>query len=61
MTEPAEINPCPLLDHLAATVEPAAARWVLRELITLADQAPTLTAEQLRFRLLTLGARTAPP
>lgn len=46
------INPRPWLDHLTATVELAAARSVLREIITLADQAPVLADEQLRSRLL---------
>lgn len=48
------------LDHLSGTVDLAAARSVLREIITLGDQAPGLTDEQLRFRLLTLAAHTAP-
>lgn len=43
------------VDHLAATVELAAARSVLREIITLADDAPGLTGEQLRFRLAALA------
>ncbi|MDQ3764252.1 MAG: hypothetical protein M3460_22530 [Actinomycetota bacterium] len=48
------VNPRPFLDLLAATVDLAAARSTLRELIALADQAPELTEQQLRFRLLTL-------
>jgi len=48
-------NPRPFLDLLVATVELAAARSVLRELIRLADQAPGLTEEQVRFRLLALA------
>jgi hypothetical protein len=48
------------LDHLAGTVDLAAARSVLREIITLGDQAPGLTDEQLLFRLFTLAAHTAP-
>ena len=54
------VNPRPWLDHLTATVELAAARSVLRELITLADQAPMLTDEQLRSQLLTLAVRAEP-
>ena len=42
------------LDHLTACVELAAARAALREIITLADQAPMLTGQQLRCRLLAL-------
>jgi hypothetical protein len=47
------------LDHLAAVVELAAARSVLRDVITLADQAPRLTDEQLKFRLVMLAKITA--
>ncbi|MGH3692859.1 MAG: hypothetical protein ACRDRX_02445 [Pseudonocardiaceae bacterium] len=54
------VNPRPWLDHLTATVELAAARSVLRELLRLADQAPVLTEEQLRFRLLALAECGAP-
>src|SRR5262249_5456369 len=50
----------PYLDHLTASVELAAACSVLREVIALADQAPVLTDEQLRFRLLVLAACAAP-
>lgn len=49
------VNPRPFLDLLAATVDLAAPRSVLRELIRLADQVPGLTEEQLRFRLLALA------
>jgi hypothetical protein len=52
------VNPRPFLDHLAAAVELTAARSVLRKIITLADQAPVLTDEQLRFRLLALAECT---
>jgi hypothetical protein len=52
------VNPRPFLDLLVATVELAAARSVFRELIRLADQAPGLTEEQLRFRLLALAECT---
>jgi hypothetical protein len=52
------VNPRPFLDHLTATVELAAARSVLREIITLADQVPMLTDEQLRFRLRALAECT---
>jgi hypothetical protein len=48
------------LDHLAAAVELAAARSVLGKIITLADQVPVLTDEQLRFRLLPLAVCAAP-
>ncbi|MGH3695873.1 MAG: hypothetical protein ACRDRX_18100 [Pseudonocardiaceae bacterium] len=44
------------LEHLAGTVELAAARSVLREIFTLADQSPGLSNEQLRFRLLAVAA-----
>jgi hypothetical protein len=54
------VNPRPFLDHLTATVELTAAHSVLREIIPLADQAPGLTDEQLRFRLLALAACAAP-
>jgi hypothetical protein len=54
------VNPRPYLDHLAATVDLAAARPVLQEIITLADQAPRLTDEQRRFRLRALAACAAP-
>ncbi len=53
------IYPRPLRDQLTA-VELVAARLVLREVIRLADQVPVLTAEQLRFRLLTLAECAAP-
>ncbi|MGH3825276.1 MAG: hypothetical protein ACRDRA_20920 [Pseudonocardiaceae bacterium] len=49
------VNPRPFLDRLTATVELAAARPVLREIITLADQASTLTDDQLQFRLRALA------
>ena len=52
------VNPRPFLDLLVAMVELAAARSVFRELIRLADQAPGLTEEQLRFRLLALAECT---
>jgi hypothetical protein len=52
------VDPRVFPEHLAATVEPAAARSALREIITLADQAPMLTDEQLRFRLRTLAECT---
>ncbi len=42
------VNPQPYLDRLAASVD-------LRQIITLADQAPGLTDAQLRARLLTLA------
>jgi hypothetical protein len=52
------VNPRPFLDHLTATVELAAVRSVLREIIALAEQAPALPDDQLRGRLVDL-ARTA--
>jgi hypothetical protein len=45
------------LDDLAATVELAGARSALRVLLTLADDAPTLTDEELRSRLTALAGR----
>jgi ribosomal protein L37AE/L43A len=56
----AVVKPRPFLDHLSASVELAAARSVLREIITLADQAPALTDDQVRARLVNL-AKTARP
>jgi hypothetical protein len=53
-----DVKPRRFLDHLTATVELAAARSVLREIITLADQATMLTDEQLRFRLRALAECT---
>jgi hypothetical protein len=44
------------LDHLAATVELAAARSVLRGIIALAEQAPVLPDDQLRNRLADLAS-----
>jgi hypothetical protein len=42
-------------DHLAATVEQlGAARSMLRQVCTLADDAATITDQQLRDRLLAL-------
>jgi hypothetical protein len=54
------VNPRPFLDLLVATVELAAARSVLRELVRLVDQAPGLTEERLRFRLLALAECARP-
>lgn len=54
------VNPRPCFDRLAATVEQLhAARSVLRQVVTLADDADTLTDQELQARLLTLarGAR----
>lgn len=65
-------GPCPIsmptplprqfMDRLIVTVDLAATRSVMRELIRLADYAPLLTDEQLRFRLLALAqcARSRP-
>jgi hypothetical protein len=44
-------------DHLAATAELAGARSALRALLTLADDAPTLTDAELRSRLMALAGR----
>ena len=54
------VNPRPFLDLLAATVDLTTARSALRKIIRLADQAPGLTKEQLRFRLLVLTAYATP-
>jgi hypothetical protein len=44
-------------DHLAATVEQlGAARSMLRQICTLADDAATITDQQLRDRLLALAS-----
>jgi hypothetical protein len=44
-------------DHLAATVEQlGAARSMLRQVITLADDAATLSDKELRDRLLALAS-----
>jgi hypothetical protein len=52
------VNPRQYLDRLAATVEQlGATRSVLRQVITLADDAPGLTDEQLRNRLVMLADR----
>ena len=51
--------PRQLRDQLTSA-ELVAARLVLREVIRLADQAPVLTAEQLRFRLFTMAECAAP-
>jgi hypothetical protein len=51
-------NPRPFVDHLAASVELAAARSMLRQVIALAEEAPALPDDQLRARLVDL-ARTA--
>lgn len=54
------VNQRPFVDLLVATVELAAARSVFQELLSLADQAPGLTEEQLRFRLLALAECATP-
>jgi hypothetical protein len=51
------VNPQLHFDRLAATVEQLG---VLRQVIALADQAPVLTDEQLRFRLLALAEHAVP-
>ncbi|MBV8543049.1 MAG: hypothetical protein JO364_13825 [Pseudonocardiales bacterium] len=47
------LRPAHLAD-LAAAEDIGRLRWALRQVITLADDAPTLTDRQLRDRLLTL-------
>lgn len=47
------------LDHLTVAVELAAAGSVLRRLIALADEAPTLSDDQLRVRLIDLAGTAA--
>ncbi|MGH3885514.1 MAG: hypothetical protein ACRDSZ_02920 [Pseudonocardiaceae bacterium] len=50
------VNPQPYLDRLTAAVEQLAApRSILRQIITLADDAPTLPDQELRERLLALA------
>lgn len=51
------VNPQLHFDRLAATVEQLG---VLRQVITLADDAPTITNEQLLDRLLALAELCAP-
>jgi hypothetical protein len=52
-------NPLAYLAQLTATVEELGrSRWVLGQLITLADDAPGLTDAQLRDRLLVLADRS---
>jgi hypothetical protein len=52
------VNPRPYFDRLAATVEQlGATRSVLRAVITLADDAATLSDRELRDRLLALADR----
>jgi hypothetical protein len=50
------VNPQPYFDRLAATVELAVARSVLRHVIMLADDAATLSDKELRTRLLALAS-----
>jgi hypothetical protein len=54
------VNPRSYLDHLVATVELAGARSALGALLTLADDAPTLTDAELRSRLTVLAGRAVP-
>jgi hypothetical protein len=49
------VNPHLYLNHLSATVELAAARSVLRQIVDLASEAPRLTETQLRARLVALA------
>ncbi|MBV8539670.1 MAG: hypothetical protein JO063_00755 [Pseudonocardiales bacterium] len=43
-------------DLTAAAEEISRLRWALRQVITLVDDAPTLTDQQLQDRLLTLAS-----
>jgi transposase-like protein len=53
------VNPQPYFYRLAATIEQlSATRSVLRQLIRLSGDAPGLTDEQLRARLVVLADRT---
>jgi hypothetical protein len=55
------VNPQPYFDRLAAIVEQlGATRSVLRQLIGLSGDAPRLTDEQLRNRLVMLADRARP-
>jgi hypothetical protein len=51
------VNPRSYLEHLVATVDLAGARFALRALLTLADDAPTFTDAELRSRLMALAGR----
>jgi hypothetical protein len=52
-------DPLAYLDQLTATVEELGRlRWILGQVITLADDAPGLTDAQLRDRLLALTDRS---
>jgi ribosomal protein L37AE/L43A len=53
------VNPHLYLDRLAeAVAEAGRLRWLLRQVVQLADDAPTITDEQLRIRLRALTPRT---
>ncbi len=56
----AVVTPRPFLDHLTATVELAAVRSMLRQVIALADEAPALPDDQLRARLADLAKTVRP-
>jgi hypothetical protein len=52
-------NPLAYLDQLTATVEERGlSRWMLGQVISLANDAPGLTDAQLRDRLLALADRS---
>ena len=53
-------RPQPYLNHLAGTVDLAAARSALREVITLANEAAVLSNNQLRARLADLATAALP-
>lgn len=58
-SEPTNDRPA-YFDQLAATVEELGrSRWMLGQVITLADDAPALTDAQLRTRLLALAESCA--
>ena len=57
-SEPTSDRPA-YFDQLAATVEERGrSRWMLGQIITLADDAPGLTDAQMRDRLLALADRS---
>ena len=49
------INPRLYFDRLVSTLEAAAVRSMLRQVIALADEAPTLGDAELRARLVALA------
>lgn len=53
------LRPAYLANPGAAAEEIGRLRWELRKVVTLADQAPTLTDQQLRDQLLALAGSCA--